>query len=261
MILKVFLKIITLISHSLKIKRSIMKITIGEKAEAVLQSFSNISNAQRISSKLLYARNKDSGFLGVYEPPSDEVEVPEEFSVRSVSQFLSTKNMIKDPEINMEGLVITFKGNGRKISYNTTPLELVEEFTSDGHDLYRESHVKLASFILDEITLSDLRSTCKNLDLDDVYIVTDSDGNVKVHAESTITNDSIDFDVEGKGVPDCSFKFGDPKVINFFFDGVYQVQIREIEPNGLEMHVIKFVNKSIGSKEESGQLFYLYVLE
>ena len=240
------------------------KIKIGAKALAVLQSFGKINPLQKITSEMLYANGEAegqaSGLVGVYKVPENEIVSPA-FGVRSVPEFINVTKMVKDGEMFMDGLLITVKDATKKVSYNTTPSDMIDDMPTTGQELYSASNDVIVTFALDESTIKDVNDTINKMSLDKLEIVVDSEGTPTLYAHSTSTNDSVTFKLDGKGVEDTTLVFGSPTVLSYLLTGIYAVQVRDLGPDTGNVKAAKLVNKSLGDKETNGELYYFYVLE
>jgi len=227
-------------------------IKIGEKAKAILSSFSKLSKEQRIRDDYLYAKSEDAGTIGVYELPKGEVEIDEEFAIANIPEFLQIVSMFKEPEITKNDNVITIKDDKKMFSYITCPIDMVPSRNMKGQELFEASNETLASVIIDEALLKEINQTIDKLGFNIMMIVDDS-GSPAIKLINDVTENFAVFRLEGFINTD-SVKFGDISILKNIYPGIYSIKVKNLDVGSEKRAYIKLTNESI--QPEDGALYY-----
>jgi hypothetical protein len=234
------------------------EIKIGPKAKIILQSFSGINPEMRLREDYLYTRGTDSGTVaGTFNLPKNEVTT-QELALGSVSEFLGVMSMFDESKltINLDGDALKLKDSKKSITYTTAPLSIVAPRNTAGEKLYDASDKIIMQFIVDEETKKELSDAIKKLSLGKLTVVSEA-GKIKIKAINETTDNSIEFDVDGSANEDRELTFGVVGTFDMLLNGIYAVQIREIDVNGRGVAFAKLVNSTINAnKAENGELYY-----
>lgn len=227
-------------------------VKLGEKAKAVLQSFSKLNPELRIRADYLYV--KTNSINGVFNLAAGEIETDTPFVVHSMPDFLNVLGMFNTPAIDKNGLILSVSDDGKKAVYLATDDTMVADRQLGGEQLF-ENHANDVTFacMLDEKSIKDINSAMSVIDADRISIVC-KDGAVMAKVENRASENYVEIKLSGMSNTDVTLDFGDKGILSSLFSGIYGVQCRTCQHNGAELYLAKFVSQSIQAVD--GNLFY-----
>ena len=227
------------------------KIKIGPKAKEVLKGINNIYQSIIIRPDYLYTKftetdssvgKKGAGNIIVeYTLPKGEVEIPQEFGINNIMDFLGVINTFRDTlEMTSEGNTIKMKDDRKAFTYYTQTTSALPIKSTAGDALY-EAGEPIISFHLTQVERESIKGDLGILKgVDSLKL--DSTNGLKIIAENTVTSNNTDISIDPQYVTTSSdsFEFPNVNIFNLIVDDNYKVTIKKCLHKDKIIKICKF---------------------
>ena len=246
------------------------EIKLGEKAIAILKGISNIYQGVIIKDDYLYTKFENtletSGKKGSediivnYDLPAGEVQIPQEFGLDDINEFLSVmKSFGDDLSVTLEGTAIVMKDKRKQVQYFTRTTESLPSKNPAGDQLFNSEPNDKVLFTLLE---SEKEQIIKDLNIlkADKIVLSCEGGVIHLKASNKITGNETKIKLSKENTHTCvdgfDFELPNPSILSLIIPGeVYEIQIKEVQYNGNGIKIMKLYNKTL----EDGSLSYTMI--